>query len=233
MAKFKTSPVILLVAIVGISLISFFCKSIFDQPKVDIVLSKPTQEAIIQNVTRLATPISNPLSQTKTFPHELLPGFNITIPNSWYISGIKQFGEKDTIGFSSTYFGNLPNENSMAVRVFKDGTFFDLIFDLIFDDQNSCSNNLHYVDIGKGWYQIKDKGRIYYTKNLTFNDSPIGLNEKFKVCTMSGITLNNKPHIKVSPYSEGAILLENIRIYGNPNQDILNEINSIINSIVL
>lgn len=234
MQKFKIFPVTIGVALVCIPLIIFFAQNVFTKLQTDSILPTALPTITNQKSIVLPTPISKPLSQTKTFPHELLPGFNITIPSSWVITGVKQFGEKDAIGFASNYFPSLPVENAMAFRIFKNGTFFNLIFDLIYDGSNSCSDNLSYLDIGNGWYQIKNANSYYYSKDVIFNGMKAGGEDphRYKLCTLSGVIISDKPSKLISPYGDGAIMLENIRVYGNPNQEVLDEINQIVRSIV-
>jgi hypothetical protein len=236
MSKSKLSSLTIGVVIIGISLIVFVAKDVFKKPQTALILPTVSPSAASQKPVVVATPISKPLSQTKTFPHELLPGFNITIPSSWVISSVKQFGGKDTIGFSSNYFPSLPVENAMAFRIFKNGTFFDLIFDLIFDDSGSnCSNSVEATDIGGGWFAVSDDQKYIYTKNVEFNSKNIyeSNSKTYRTCIVgSGILTSIKPTNKVAPYG-GAIILEHIKVYGPTNQDILNEINTIVRSIVL
>ena len=236
MKRIKISRITLAIIIICLPLIIFFAKDGFNNPKNNKAVPTSTPEVVSKNQITLNTPVSKPLSQTKTFPHELLPGFYITIPSSWVITGVKQFGEKDTIGFASNYFPSLPVENAMAFRIFKNGTFFDLIFDLVFDDSGSkCSDNIVTTDIGGGWYAVSDDQKYVYTKNVEFNSKNIyeSNSKAYKTCIIgSGVLTSIKPSDKVAPYG-GAIMLENINVYGPTNQDILNEINAIVRSIVL
>ena len=109
----------------------------------------------------------------------------------WFLFyAVKQFQpikKNDTFSFASEYASyGLPNENSMAVRIFKNGNFFDLIFDLIFDDSPNCSNEFITNDIGNKWYRITDnKGNNFYSRSVMFNSSMIGSTKKYKVCIMS------------------------------------------------
>lgn len=233
MKKIKISPVTLIVVVVCTPLIIIFAKDIFKSPELDVILPTTIPEVVVNKPTVIPQPISKPLSQDKDFPHELLPNFDITIPNSWYISGIKQFGEEDKVGFASNYFDfGLKNHNSMAVRVFKNGIFFNLIFDLVYDDQMVCSDNFVATDIGDKWYRIVGENKTFYSRNVYFNSTQQGSDKKYKVCTMHGLGLSQKPLQLVSPYGDGAIMLENIYVYGNPNQETLSEIDQIVRSIV-
>lgn len=229
MIKKKASFLVTVIVIISLSVFILILRNQFLKPdlKTNVDTSKkPTNNLFTINPTQ----ISKAKSSDTTFPHDLLSGFNISIPNSWVISKVKQFGEKDNVGFTSIYFNQLPDQGSMAFRIFKNGIFFDLIFDLIYDDAPTCSNDLPYMDIGKGWYRMGNNNNYFYTKNVLFNGSPIGETQKYKVCIFSGTKFLSPPAKEISP-GDGVIILENVKVYGNPSMDIIYEVDDILRSI--
>lgn len=188
-------------------------------------------------------------SQTVTFQHEYLPGFDIVFLDDWKLD-TKQFQDKDSRDFVSTYFPTC-HERCMGVRLSKSDVSLDILFDVAFDNNAfKCSNSVVYQEISNGWYRIKDSQGYFYTRNVELNKalengkfpSPYGkasdewsaiAGTTYKICVQgSGDFLNQYSEVETGETGDGVpILMEFPKVKGNPDDNTLTILDNMVSSI--
>lgn len=190
--------------------------------------TSPTDAAQIVITSSSPEPTVEPeptrkVSKDTTLPHEYLPGFNITYPNSWKIS-FKQFFTPDTMNFESTYFPSC-HEHCMGIRLAKGSVNVDFRFDLVLDDNGElCYTKDEIKAIGDGWYEVKNqKGYFYFHYPSKYLVDP-----KSEMCISDDGYRMKEQTPATSNYG---VLMEYPYVRGNPDSTTLNEIHSIVRSI--
>ncbi|MEK7525981.1 MAG: hypothetical protein AAB546_00710 [Patescibacteria group bacterium] len=213
--------IILIVLVAGFALYSTYkpTQTYQDVNQNEAIVYNGSSESINTHKIKVSTDV--------TFPHEYLPGFDISIPSSWSTS-IKQFGEKDTIGFTYRHAKNAPiegYERTMGVRLSKNGVIIDFIFGVASDNNAYSCEIDESTDIGNSWYRLKDNNGYFYSKSVEQEDG--------KTCYRgTGMYLNEYTPKEVDPEGLfGGLLLLNPKILGNPDQTLLIEVDKIVKSI--
>lgn len=203
---------------------------------------------IIRRVSITPEPSINIGSNTlKTqWTHHSLPTFSFWIPEGWTIE-VKEFGKKDTLNFKTHYFAEC-SEYCMGIRLSKSNNNVEFIFNRAMDDSGSACydiTSIEYLRINNSWYQINnfhepsiDNSSYMYTQNFTLErritTNKLGDQDIVdQACISGGLMFLNLKHVDYEniPYHDGGIGLEFPRLYGNPDEKILQEIWQIINSI--
>lgn len=164
------------------------------------------------------------VSDDTTLPHEYLPGFNITYPNTWKIA-FKQFFTEDTMNFEPGYFATCHGQ-CMGIRLTKGNVYLDFKFDLVLDQNGErCIDKKEFNSIGLDWYEIKDQKGYFYVDYPTKYIAQPQLKE---VCIApEGDSL--KDYSPADP--NYGVLMEYPYLRGNPDAETLKEVHSIILSI--
>lgn len=176
-----------------------------------------------------------------------LPTFSFWNPDGWDIL-IKDFGKKDNYGFRTNYFLDC-HEYCMGIRLSKENVELEFIFNRALDDHGyACSENglVEYTRINDNWYQLREfpktsseeEPTYLYTQNFfshkvitTYSEE--GEKITNESCVSGGLMFLNLENVdfKNIPYHDGGIGLEHPRLYGEPNETLLQEVWQIINSI--
>jgi hypothetical protein len=193
--------------------------------------------------------IPSKISTDITFPHENLPGFNLNLPTNWNVN-IKQFGEATDEDYITNYTDKC-SESCMGVQLSQENVSLNLVFDVAFDSNGvKCSNTVEYKQLNKDWYRVKDSKGYFYSSSVSLNHNFSNKNGPFPYGSVNdewSVVPNTDYNICVygfgeflkeySPYLEeyndggSPILLEFPRIKGNPTEQQLNQLDSIISSI--
>jgi hypothetical protein len=218
---FSSFVVIVLIALMTLAAIYYF-----KSKNNNVIISIPSPSPI-STLGPTNFPVKKLKSTDTTFPHELLPGFNINIPAEWKLS-FKQFNEPANNQFTSIYFPSC-HERCMGVKIMKDNVGLELSFDVAFDSNAyECSINTSSTPLSNGWFKILKDNKYFYTKGVTKSDS------KDSVCIQgSGSFLIQSSPVEDTegPGTKAPILLEHPRVLGNPTKEQLKEIDSIVTSI--
>ena len=178
-----------------------------------------------------------------------LSQLNIAIPADWKIQ-VKPFDNlDDTIGFKSQYFSSCSN-NCQGVRLTKNETQLDLIFNKVMDSHGGlCSNNATTTKLSNNWYRIKDSKNYTYAKRgisfdktlnevfqvvpkTTASDWSYEEGKKYNVClTYTGEYLDIVPDDEDPKFNEYALMLEYPTVSIDTPEATLQEIDQIISSI--
>lgn len=134
----------------------------------------------------------------------------------------------------------------MGVRLTKDNISLDLIFDISFDNSAfKCSNSVAFQKLSNGWYRAKGSSGYFYTNRVQLGKtlesgkfpSPFGAatdewsavkNETYEICIQGSGEFLEK-FLLVHP--EAGILMEFPRIVGNPSENLLKGMDSMVVSI--
>lgn len=169
-----------------------------------------------------------------------LPGFGFWIPDGWNVQ-VKEFKDKDNIGFRTMYFPAC-HEQCMGIRLSKNGTQLEFIINKILDDNQSyCSTEklIKHVRLSKTWFQIERfedylftqfNPKYVYTQRLEYISRTTKNNDDKNVTQVESCVHGNMMGFKQS-YSDYGLGLEHPKLYGDPSNDLLQEVWQIINSI--